>query len=809
MALSEASVKERTPPIDTTGLPPGATFGASSVLGPTVGQTIDEGPTMGETLAGDSSLRYGPLRVGQGFGPRYHIIKVLGVGGMGAVYQAWDSELNVAVALKVIRTSPRHRTVSAEAERRFKQELLLARQVTHKNVVRIHDLGELDGIKYITMPYIQGHDLAYVLRHEGKLPIERAMRFAKQIGSALQAAHDAGVVHRDLKPANVMIGAEDTALIMDFGISSSTTEGSSGGIVGTLEYMAPEQSAGAAVDSRADMYAFGMILYEMLIGPRPMTAKTAQERIAAMVQRTTEGLPPPITVDDTIPEPLNAVVVRCLERDPANRFQTTSELVAALDRLDDTGELIPVPARVSKKVLIPVSLLILALFVGMYVFGRRTAFVPATTHDPVSVIIADLQNGTGDPAFDRTLEPMLKLALEDAGFISAYDRSGIRRSLGVAPPEQLDERAALELAVKEGVSVVLSGSVDRQGNGYGVSVKAAEAVTGKVITSARDRASSKEQVLGTATKLAGVVRKALGDETSESVQRFATQTFSATSLEVVREYAAAAEALSSTKYEAALRRFANAVALDPKFGLGYAGMAIASRNMDKHQDAEKYIKEAVSHLDGMTERERYRTRGLFYFITKDYQACVNEYSALIDRYAADAAARNNLALCSTYLRQLPKALEEMRHVIKILPKRMLYRENLALYAAYSGDFKTAEDEARGMQQQGLFGMLALAFAQLLQGQLPQATETYQSLTKIDDDLGASYTASGLGDLALYQGQFSEAYASSRKALPPTWPSSSSSAPPTSTPPSLTRRCCGSRSRRRLPPPRRRSPTAMR
>jgi eukaryotic-like serine/threonine-protein kinase len=351
---------------------------------------------------------------------------------------------------------------------------------------------------------------------------------------------------------------------------------------------------------------------------------------------------------------------------------------------------------------------------------------------------------------------MLKLALEDAGFISAYDRSSIRRSLGVAPPEQLDERAALELAVKEGVSVVLSGGVNRQGSGYGVSIKAAEAVTGKVITTANDRASSKEQVLAAATRLAGVVRTALGDETSESAQRFATQTFSATSLEVVREYAAAAEALSSSKSEVALRRFAAAVALDQNFGLGYAGMAIASRNMDRHQDAERYIKEAVTHLDGMTERERYRTRGLFYFITKDYQACVNEYSALIARYAADAAARNNLALCLTYLRQLPKALDEMRQVIKILPKRMLYRENLALYAAYSGDFATAEQEARGMQQQGLFGTLALAFAQMLQGQLPQAAETYQSLSKIDDDLGPSYTASGLGDLAVYEGRFTDA-----------------------------------------------------
>src|SRR5262249_46638186 len=152
-----------------------------------------------------------------------------------------------------------------------------------------------------------------------------------------------------------------------------------------------------------------------------------------------------------------------------------------------------------------------------------------------------------------------------------------------------------------------------------MSLRATESVTGNVIAKASQRAATKDQVLGTASSLAMAVRKALGDESSESAQRFATQTFSATSLEVVRAYAAAAEALSKSKWDEAFQNFNNSVRLDPNFGLGYAGMAIASRNLDKQQDAEKYIKEAVRHLDGMTERERYRTRGLFYYLTADYQ----------------------------------------------------------------------------------------------------------------------------------------------------------------------------------------------
>jgi len=177
--------------------------------------------------------------------------------------------------------------------------------------------------------------------------------------------------------------------------------------------------------------------------------------------------------------------------------------------------------------------------------------------------------------------------------------------------------------------------------------------------------------------------------------------------------------------------------------------------MDKQQDAEKYIKEAVRHLDGMTERERYRTRGLFYYLTSDYPSCVKEYSDLIARYAADAPARNNLALCLTHLRQLPKAVEEMREVVRIVPKRALYRINLALYAAYSSDFKSAEEQARSMEEPELFSLLALAFAQVGQGQLAEAAKTYEAIGKLDA-LGASYAASGLGDLALYEGRLSDA-----------------------------------------------------
>jgi eukaryotic-like serine/threonine-protein kinase len=716
----------------------------------------------------------GRLSPGDAFGPRYRILRLLGAGGMGIVYHAWDEELGVAVALKVIRPEvSADPAMAKELEKRFKRELLLARKVSHHNVVRIHDIGEVDAIKYITMTYVDGRDLATILKNAGHLPTPEVLQLIRQLCAGLQEAHSAGVVHRDLKPANIMIAGEHL-VIMDFGIARSVVQGMEGSaplvtqqpmsrsalvtgatlqgaIVGTVAYMSPEQAKGQPADARSDIYAVGMIMRDMLVGTRATEDPT--DALTELMERVQHAPKPVKELDPSIPDAVDRLVTRCLQPEPAHRYQTVTDLLADLNALDAEGKPIPKVRTLTRRTVLTVAAGVLGLVLGTWWLSRSPP--PPRAHDPVSVLIADLQNATGDPSFDHALEPMLKLALEGAGFITAFDRTAVARSLGVRPPERLDERAALQLAVKQGLGVVLSGSIDRQGDGYGISVKATQAVTGTVISTTSNRAASKDQVLATTTTLANSVREALGDEMSGSAKRFATQTFSATSWEVVRQYATAAEALSRSKYEEALQTFSKAVALDPNFGLGYAGMAIASRNLDRQQDAEKHIKEAVRHLDGMTERERYRTRGLFYFITGDYQACVKEYGDLIARYAADAPARNNLALCLTYLRELPRAVGEMQEVIKILPRRALYRENLATYAAYSGDFRKAETEVRAIEEPGVFTLLPLAFAQTLQGKVPEAAATYEKIGKIDE-LGKSYMASGLGDLALYEGRFAAA-----------------------------------------------------
>jgi tetratricopeptide (TPR) repeat protein len=712
------------------------------------------------------------LRPGQAFGARYHIIRTLGIGGMGAVYQAWDAEIGEAVAIKVIRPEVRgDPATAAQVTTRFKRELQLARHVTHKNVVRIHDIGEIAGIKYITMSYIQGEDLATVLKREGALPVPRALRLMRQVASGLAAAHEAGIVHRDLKPANIMI-ERDHALIMDFGIAQSSsasiqaTDGAAspqsigtmalrstitGAVIGTVAYMAPEQARGDPVDQRADIYAFGLIAAAMLVGPAGRPEQTWED-----LQRDIGDSPAPLRpIEPTIPEALEQVVLRCLQWAPQARYQSTMELEAALNRLDDSGKPLPLVRRLTRGVVAATMVVVAVALGGTYYATRRALEIPVQP-DPVSIVIADVDNTTGDPGFDQTLGPVLKRALEGAGFITAYDRDGIRRTLGVPPPERLDATAARGLAANQGLAAVLAGSIESEGRGrYGVALNATHAVTGEVIASARGTASNKDEVPETAARLVARIRRTLGDPASESAQMFAMASVSTTSLEVVSYWVAGRDAASRNDFDEAIRNYSKAVELDPKFGLGYAGLANVAANLTNAEDATRYITEALRYVDGMTERERYTTRGGFYRLTGDYSQCVKEYGELLVSYPADVAARNNLAICWANLRDFGEAFEQLRQVVAVVPNRSLYRINLASFANFSSNFRIAEEEARKVTTPDVNALVALAFAQVGQGQRREAAATYDAVAKISD-YGQSLATSGLGDLANIDGRFSDA-----------------------------------------------------
>lgn len=263
------------------------------------------------------------------FGPRYRVEKLLGQGGMGAVYKAYDLDLNRTVALKLVRPEL---MVHPEAMQRFKQELLLASKISHKNILRIHDLGDAAGTKFISMAFVDGSDLYHVLQSQGKLSIERTLHIAKQLCAALEAAHGEDVVHRDMKPQNIMLDKDDHVYVSDFGLAKSIeSEGGmtmTGELLGTPRYMAPEQIECKPVDGRTDLYALGLIIYEMLTGDVPFQAESTFQ---LMYKRANEAPPEPKAVNPEIPDWLNQVVMKCLERDPERRYKSARAILNDLE----------------------------------------------------------------------------------------------------------------------------------------------------------------------------------------------------------------------------------------------------------------------------------------------------------------------------------------------------------------------------------------------------------------------------------------------------------------------------------------------
>src|SRR5579872_4877121 len=269
------------------------------------------------------------LQPGTDFGPRYRIESLLGEGGMGTVYKAVDKELGRTVALKLVRPEF---AANPAAMARFRQELLLASKISQKNILRIHDLGDAGGMKFISMAYVEGHDLGKLLEG-GRVPLERMLSFARQLCSALDAAHSENVVHRDLKPNNILIDHADCLFVMDFGLAKSieaeaTMMTRTGQILGTPRYMAPEQVEAKAVDHRADIYALGLILYEMVSGEIPFKADSAMQ---LMYQRVTQKPKDVRLVNPEVLDYLARIIMRCLEREPEARYQSTKDILKDIE----------------------------------------------------------------------------------------------------------------------------------------------------------------------------------------------------------------------------------------------------------------------------------------------------------------------------------------------------------------------------------------------------------------------------------------------------------------------------------------------
>jgi len=718
--------------------------------------TVLSGPVIG---AGNT------LVIGDKIHNRYTIIGLLGRGGMGAVYKAWDDELAVPVAIKTILLSPGSDPGALEdMERRFKREAQLARQITHRNVVRIHDIGEINRMKFLTMALVEGETLSAMIRRVGPMPVRDVMALARQIADGLVAAHEVGVIHRDLKPSNVMVSPGGQAYIMDFGIAvGATTATKSAVIAGTLEYMAPEQSQAGAIDGRADLYAFGLILYDMLTGSARL--KGVDQPMSEMLSRLHTS-PPPITATrPEVPEPLDALIQKTLRPKPADRFRDAAELQSALSALADDGhtrrEL--TAGAMSRRTTIAIAagaVLITAVAAGTaWRLSTRVPPPPPEQPKPISVIVSNFENRTGDPIFDGLVEQALTVGIEGASFINAYPRSNAIRLAQQFPDKTLTPNTARLIAMREGMGAVITGGIEKNPKGYRLDLKALKPdTTDAKLFDAFVEASSKDDVLNAVGRLAVRVRSQLGDPSVNSDQININETFTANSLEAASFYVQGQNLLAEGKPEQALAAYQKAVALDKDLGRAWSGMGAVANNLRQRDKAKEYYGKAMTNIDRMTEREKFRTRGSYFAAIGDAEQARVQNEQLVAKFPSDAAGASNLALAYFNQFKFARALELGRQAASIYPGNVLRQSNVALFALYASDFETAAKQAAEvlkLNKDYPRGHLVIAMTQLAAGNIDQAAATYRAMRTLPAP-GNDFAVVGLADIARYRGRLEEA-----------------------------------------------------
>ena len=615
---------------------------------------------------------------------RYEIVRTLGEGGMGAVYQARDLELNRKVALKVIRPDLARNPAIIE---RFKQEILLSQKVTHKNVIRIYDLGEGEGVKFITMEFIEGQDLRSVIHERKKLPPGEAVEIMEQICLALEAAHSVGVIHRDLKPQNVMREESGRILVMDFGLARNLEGGGmtqTGALVGTMEYMSPEQALAKDLDQRSDLFSAGLIFYELLTGQMPYRADSA---LASLIRRTQERAVSVLDYDNTIPAALSQIVSKCLERDPALRYQTAAELLAdlqawqgkrtagaiAFESVKPWGQTIPWP-----KIGGAAAVLVLAisgyLFRDKLVTHNEKKVVAGPT---VSLAIMPFRNASGDPSWDwwgPSLAETLSTDVGQSAHLRTVSPDRLQQALHdlrIDPNSVVDSTTLQRIAKSTDAYSVLWGSYTKLGDQIRVDATLQDLKHKNRTPSLTAAAPDQKALPAAIDKLADTIRQNLSlspDLVKELRVQAAKPTSS--SVDALRDYSQGVQLTRQGSNLDALKQFQAAVQEDPQFALAFTRLAETYATLGHSDDADQASRKAVDLSQNLPLTEKYFIEASRARVTNDNKKAIEAYENLA------ASAPDNLdvqyALGDLYSDQgaYDKARAHYQNVLKADPKNM-------------------------------------------------------------------------------------------------------------------------------------------
>jgi eukaryotic-like serine/threonine-protein kinase len=672
--------------------------------------SISTGPTQGVpqgwSLPSHPATSESAISPGSVLGIRYEIVQLLGQGGMGAVYKAKDLELDRLVALKVIRPEM---AVNPEILRRFKQELILARQITHRNVIRIFDLGEADGIKFITMEYIEGQDLKSLMTQKGKLSFEETAGIIEQVCLALEAAHAEGVVHRDLKPQNIMIDKQGKAAVMDFGIARSVEAGGmtqTGMLVGTPDYMSPEQVMGEHVDARSDLFTLGVIIYELLTGSGPYKAETTQ---AAMYKRLHEVPQPPAEVDPAVPQLLSAVAMKCLQIDPAARYQSAREILQDLEawRGGATRGLatsvvprrgvVSAPLSVSdwfrdsRKWLVPA--LVVAIAAVAFVVIERPGFrsTPKPDQPAIALAILPFRNASGDPSLDwlgPSLADMLSTDVGQSASLRTVSQDRLNQVLSdlrITPNASIEPTTLRRLAEFINADTLVSGQYARFGGPIRIDATLQDLKHDRTVPIKIEAADEKD-IPGAVDRLAESIRQklALPGNVLKEMKASSFQPNSS-SVEALRDYNQGIGFQRDGKNLEAQKQLEAATKADPNFALAFSKLAQTYSSLGYDSEAEQSAEEAVTLSQDLPEAEKYLISAIHSQVTKNYPEAIKAYEDLAKVSPDNSDVQSALAGLYKDSGNLTKAREYYQKLLSANPKDITATLEMGRVAIRSGD----------------------------------------------------------------------------------------------------------------------------
>jgi tetratricopeptide (TPR) repeat protein len=645
----------------------------------------------------------------------YRIVSKIGQGGMGEVYLAEDLRLDRKVALKFL---PEGQAPDDTSRRRLLREANAAARLDHPFITKVYEVGEGEapsgtsgapGIPFIAMELVEGETLRERLSR-GPMPMPEALRIAAEIADALEFARQRGIVHRDLKPANVMLTGDGHAKVMDFGIAKLVTipsadgrraEGSSmtstGEITGTPAYMAPEQLKGLPIDSRADIFALGVCLYEMVTGTHPFMKDSAFQTADAILN---QPAPPLDRYLKDPPAGLEHVFRRALAKEPDQRYQSFKDLRIDLGAVDlpqtRTAIAHPVSPRSRPAWLVPALVTLVAVGgvalawhlwpVRLSVSQRALAF-----NERDWILITDVKNLTGEAVFDRSLRVALDVAIAQSQYVNVFPPSRLQQTLRLmkkSSTDTLDEALAAEVALREHLKAVLACSITRVGDSYTLTAQVIDPQSRVSVQTESAQARGKDGVLPALDELATRVRRNLGESlNSVSAQRVELPRATTASLEALRLYA---ESQRATESDVRLAQLRQATSLDPEFAMAHAALGYAyylSPDRQSRQEGEAHFVKALGLLDRLSHRERLWIGALAEDSRGNREAAASSYRTYLAEYPDDQAAWFRLGW--TYLaglRQPGQAIEALKHSIDIDPANSASYINLATaYAALRKD----------------------------------------------------------------------------------------------------------------------------